>query len=188
MNKKYLKFSKHFFAGISILIFSLISIATSESESDKSKTESKSVENTQKNNWTYSEDTDKMEGTKIFYASTTSTNTVEFDFPYDGGSNFGIVVRNYEGKNEVLISVSKGQFMTSIGGSESVKVKFDDEKPELYSYNSAADASSDLIFLINSSKFIEKLKTAKTVMIETTFFNSGSQIMEFNVDDFHWEK
>jgi len=191
MNKRTIKLSKHILAALSILTFTFFCIA-SGSDSPSSTTE---LEKTTKNdatgkveNWSYSEQEDKMEGIKQYYASNTSTNEIEFEFPYSGGSTFDIIVRNNGKENEVLLTVSKGQFMMSIDGSERIKVKFDDEKPETYSYNSSADASSDVIFLNNSSKFLKKLKTAKKVMIETTFFDAGNKVIEFNVEGLKWDK
>lgn len=153
-------------------------IASAEQESE--------IEN--RPNWTYSEDEDKMEGTKQFFANCTSTNTVDFEFPYDGGSTLDIHIRNLRSENEALITVSKGQFMTSIGDSESLKVKFDNEKPMSFTYSSASDGSSDVIFINNSSKFISKLKKAKKVMLEVGFFNSGRKVLEFETEGLKWNK
>jgi hypothetical protein len=192
MNKKLLKFSKNSISILSFILFIVFALASGENKSSENNKENDSIqtstENTEKERWSYSEDEDKMEGRKQFYATNTSTNEVEFEFPYDGGSTFDIIIRNLGKRNEVLLTVSKGQFMTSIGSSDNVKVKFDDEKPVNYSYNSAADASSDVIFINNSQSFIAKLKTAKKVMIECTFFDAGRKIMEFDVEGLKWDK
>jgi len=141
-----------------------------------------------KSNWKYAVDTDKMSGTKRYFASTTSTNEIEFEFPYDGGSTFQLVVRNMGKRNEVLLSVSKGQFMTSIGSSEKIRIKFDDEKPFYVGYNSADDGSMDIIFLNSANKIINKLKKAKKVMIEAPFYDAGRQIIYFDVEGLKWDK
>lgn len=137
-------------------------------------------------NWNYNEDQDKMEGTKQLFASCTSSNSIEFEFPYDGGSTFDILIRNLGKENEALITVSKGQFMTSIGDSESFKAKFDDEKPMNFTYASSSDGSSDVIFINNSSKFISKLKKAKKVMLEIVFYDAGKKIIEFDTEGLKW--
>ncbi|MBN9299057.1 MAG: hypothetical protein J0I41_18805 [Filimonas sp.] len=138
--------------------------------------------------WSYEEEVDKMTSKKLFYASTTSTNTVEFKFPYQGGSTFTLNVMNREGKNEIAIQVSKGQFMSSLGGNKSVKVKFDSAEPVNYNYSSASDGSSNIIFLSNASKFITNLKGAKKLMVEAEFFNAGSKVLEFDVAGLKWDK
>lgn len=46
----------------------------------------------------------------------------------------------------------------------------------------------DVIFLNNSKKFINNLKKSKKVMIEATFFDAGSKVIEFDVEGLKWEK
>ncbi|MBN1325875.1 hypothetical protein JW977_02760 [Candidatus Falkowbacteria bacterium] len=138
-------------------------------------------------NWKYGENVDKMTSEKIYYAYTTSTNRIDFDFPYNGGSNFQLLVRNGGKKNEILLSVSKGQFMTSIGYSD-VRVKFDDNKPIVINYSSPSDGSYDTIFLKQSDTLISELKKSKKVIVEAEFFDEGNQLIEFNVEGFKWDK
>jgi hypothetical protein len=189
MNKKSFNLKSNLITAFAVGTFVIISLASGEDKSNNEKSDTTEQSSEKKSeNWNYSEDVDKMEGTKQFFASNTSTNEIEFEFPYDGGSTFDILVRNTGKENEVLLTVSKGQFMTSINGSETLKVKFDENKPENYSYNSASDASMDVIFLNNSKKFINNLKKSKKVMIEATFFDAGSKVIEFDVEGLKWEK
>lgn len=139
-------------------------------------------------NWVYKEDVDKMTSEKQYLAYTTSTNKVDFDFPYNGGSTFTLGVGNKSKENNIVLLVSKGQFMMSIGYSDTVRIKFDDEKPMDISYSSPSDGSSDRIFLSQANTLISKLKVAKKVMIEAEFFDGGNQIIEFNVEGFKWDK
>lgn len=156
---------------------------TTATTEQTSKAESKEVEN-----WEYSESVDKMEGTTRYFAMNTSTNQIDFDFPYNGGSNLNIVVRNMGKENEVLINISKGQFITSFSGSDKIKVKFDDNSPINYSYNSPSDGSMDVIFLNNSKDFLNKLKSSKEVMIECQFYDSGNKVFEFDTEGLEWDK
>ncbi len=139
-------------------------------------------------NWEYGTEKDKMSGQEMFFNSIISTNELEFEFPYNGGSSFRLTVRNMGKENEILLTVSKGQFMPSIMNSDNVRIKFDEEAPMDISYNSADDASSDVIFLTSVSKIISKLKTAKKLMIEAPFYDAGRQIILFNVEGFTWDK
>lgn len=152
------------------------------------QTSSDEIEEKKQSNWSYSEDEDKMEGTKQFFASTTSTNIIEFEFPYNGGSNLNIIIRNLGKENDAVLTISKGQFLTSFSDSQSFKVKFDDEKTSTFYFNSASDGSSDVVFISNSSKFISKIKKAKKVMIEIPFYDSGDKVFEFNVEGLEWNK
>ncbi len=174
-----------------IAAFLFMAIASGDdkkSEETKDSTGTAEVAKEVKSNWTYEESKDKMTNESSFFASSTSTNTIEFQFPYNGGSNFSLTVRNKGKENEIIIQVSKGQFMPSISGDETLRVKFDDEKPEVYTYNGAADGSADYIFLNESEQFLKKLKTAKKVMIEAPFYEAGRQFMEFDVAGLTWSK
>jgi hypothetical protein len=139
-------------------------------------------------NWKYSENVDKMTSEKRFFAEVKSTTKINFDFPYEGGSTFTLTVRQIEKKNNVLLSVSKGQFMTSISGDEeTLKIKFDEEKPMTVKYTSPSDGSSDVIFIKSEDEIISKLKNAKHIIIETEFYQAGNKQIEFNVEGLKWE-
>lgn len=138
--------------------------------------------------WTYTEDEDEMSGQKRYFGTCVSTNQIEFEFPYNGGSTFNLIIRNMGQGNEVILQVSKGQFITSISSSESCRVKFDDEQPSKFTYNSASDGSSDVIFINNAKKFISRLKKAQKLMIEVQFYNAGNQIIYFDVAGLEWDK
>lgn len=161
--------------------------STTENITTEDKTESKPQDEV-KSNWYYSEDADKMTNEKRYFASCVSTNEIEFEFPYNGGSSFTLTVRQMGQGNEIVLQVSKGQFMTSFSSSENIRAKFDEEQPLTFSYNSASDGSMDVIFLENSSKFLSNLRKAKKLMIEAPFFNAGRQHIEFDVAGLNWDK
>lgn len=190
--KKSFKGFAIFFAIFSIFVV-ILQIAASTDESTPSstpKSESKpevtETDTEFTGNWNYTQDVDKMEGNTRYFASTRSTNVEHFKFPFDGGSHFTLTVRNMSGHNEVLISVSKGNFIPSVMGDETVKVKFDTGTPSTYVYNSPEDISTDLIFIDKADKFLEDLKTAKKLLIEATFFDEGTRYMEFDVEGIEW--
>ena len=137
--------------------------------------------------WQYSEGEDRMSGDKSFYAQTSSSNEVDFEFPYHGGSTLSLTVRNSKGRNEVLVRISSGQFMTSISGDEHIRIKVDDNQPKNYSYNGAADGSTDVIFVNSANRFIADLKGASELMVEAPFYNEGRQIFDFEVDSLNWD-
>lgn len=176
---------------VTLMLFILLAIGSSDPENESQSSEaSTSVEsiNVSKETWRYSEGEDEMTGDKRYFAVTTSTNKINFEFPYDGGSTFKLTVRNMDNKNEVLLSVDKGQFITNVMDNQHLRVKFDDGQPTEYSYNSPADGSSDLIFLSPSKKFIEKVKSSTKLMIEAPFFDQGRQVIYFDVEDLEWDK
>lgn len=138
--------------------------------------------------WQYSESTDEMDNKKNFFAVITSDNKLNFDFPYDGGSSGYITIRNMDGKNSVAISIEKGQFMSNFNDSEYIRIKFDDNELEKYSFDEAADGSSDYIFPRQSLKLISKIKKSKNIKIEAPFYNEGRQVLNFTTEGLIWDK
>jgi len=180
--------------GVIVLLIIIANLGGSEENSTSTTSSNSTTEtptekaNEVKSNWQYSEDADKMTNEKMFFASCVSTNEIEFEFPYNGGSNFTLTLRNIGKGNEIVLQVSKGQFMPGIMSSEYCRVKFEDGETVKYTYNSAADGSADVIFLDNSTKFLTKLKTAKKLMIEAPFFDAGRQVINFDVEGLTWDK
>ncbi len=126
-----------------------------------------------------------MTDEKKYFARVTSTNEIEFDFPYHGGSNFDIVARKDGKETDLMLTVTKGQFISSMG-DEIISMKFDNGKVEKYYYTMAADGSADVIFFSNPAKIIKKLKGAKKVKIEAMFYDAGKKVIEFDVDGLKW--
>lgn len=169
-----------------LLVAIVLNSCEGSSSADKTTSETKTEEAAE--TWSYGEYTDQMNGDKKYYATCVSTNTLEFEFPYAGGSTFELAIRHHEGKgSDVRLEVSKGQFMPSIMNSEYVRVKFDDGEAAKFSYSGTDDGSATIIFLNNEKKFINKLKTAKKLMIEAPFYQAGRQIIQFDVEGLKWD-
>ena len=173
-----------------LFIICVIALASCDSPSNKpagETTEATAANNQLASVWNYIEDEDKMTNEKHHYATASSTNELEFNFPYAGGSTFELGILNRGQGNNVKLAVSKGQFMPSIMNDKTVRVKFDDDKPVNYTYVMPSDGSSDVIFINNENKFIARLKAAKKLMIEAEFFQEGNQIIYFDVSGLAWE-
>jgi hypothetical protein len=182
---------------IAVIMFILIIANLGNNESSTSATNIDSLTNStltkeeniiEEQHWQYTDNEDQMTNQKRYFASCISSNEIDFDFPYDGGSKFTLTLRNMGKGNEIVLQVSKGQFMPGIMSSEYCRVKFDNGETVNYTYNSAADGSADIIFLDNATTFYKKLKTAKNLMIEAPFFEAGRQIINFNVEGLKWDK
>ena len=143
-----------------------------------------SLNNEFKKGWVYKSEVDEMDGSTTKKAIIESSNAVEFDFPYNGGSTLGICIRKTKKYgNEVMISISNGQFISNeYNGTNYVTVRFDNNAPIKFSTVEPSDYSSDLLFLENSKKFIKLAKNAKTIKIEAPFFNEGSYVFTFDTN------
>lgn len=110
--------------------------------------------------WQYQEQSDKMRGAKTKHASIDSSNSVQFGFPYGGGSTLELYLRKSPKYGSgVILQISKGQFTCFMECT--VHVKFDGEKIERYGAAGAADGSSNVIFIQAYSRFVSKIRKAK---------------------------
>jgi len=145
------------------------------------------IEELDKPNWNYRESQDEMSGDTRYFASSYSTNRINFDAPYAGGSSFDLIIRNMDGKTSVLMTVSKGQFILGYGESKKARIKLDEEAPFTMTYSSSNDGSADVIFFDYPSKLIGEIKKAKKLMIEASFYSAGRKVVYFDVEGLEWE-
>jgi hypothetical protein len=131
------------------------------------------------NTWKYETKTDEFSGDKQSFATLTSSNELEFEFPYNGGSRFVLIIRNQnDGKGEeVMIKASKGQFLTY---DENIKVRFDEGEPVTYSISSSDDGSADVVFIKNPAGFIANLKASTAIKVEAPFYQAGRKVIYFD--------
>lgn len=156
----------------------------------ETKAESSKGEEISKSSWEYSEEKDEMRDSSTYYAVNISLNEVQFDFPYQGGSNAFITLR--KGKelgDDIIIGVNKGQFKSCIRNCK-IAVKFDNEKVENYTVVGSDSFANDILFLSGDKsikKFADKLKTSKKVVLELDFFQRGREQFSFNIEGLDWK-
>lgn len=150
--------------------------------------------------WTTTYKNDEMRGTARKFLQTESDNSVDFDFPYNGGAKLSIVLRskNTELKDgqkaedlkptEALLVISKGQFICHSFSECKISAKFDNGKILKYSMTESGDGSSDVIFFDNSPMFIKNLQNHKKLIIEADFFQAGSKQFKFDLEGYSTEK
>lgn len=135
--------------------------------------------------WVESTSVDEMTDTKNIWKSLTSDNTVDFDFPYEGGSTLKISVR-YMKKygTDVLLQISKGQILCNpYNGNDFATIRFDNDPPQKFKYKEAGDGSADCVFLNNSQKFIKLASKAKKILVQIPIFQEGNPTFTFTVDE-----
>jgi len=138
-------------------------------------------------NWSYSEDEDKVRGGTTYYATTSSTNSIDQDFPYDSDTTMSMMVRKSPAYGtDVILRISSGQMMCPSYDGCSGTVRFDDGAPQRVNFSGPADNSSDTVFVDGAKAFIGKLKKAKKVTIEKTLYQAGNPQFEFDVAGLEW--
>jgi hypothetical protein len=137
--------------------------------------------------WSYSEDEDKVRGGTTYYASTTSTNSIAQDPPYDSDTTMRLTVRKSPAYGtDVILTISSGQMMCPSFEGCSGTVRFDNGPAQHIRFNGPADDSSDTVFVTGAKSFIAKLKSAKKVTIEKTLYQAGNPQFEFDVQGLKW--
>lgn len=136
--------------------------------------------------WEYSEDEDKMNDAKTFYATITANETLQFSFPYDGGSTLNITLRKNASGTNAIIQVSKGQFISGVYG-QNIKVRFDSDKPLTYHCSKSSDYDPKVLFIDNASGFISKLKHADKMLLQVEFYKEGAPTLTFDTKALIWE-
>ena len=134
-----------------------------------------------KTSWQYGESKDSMRGTTDKYAVLTSSNVLNFSFPYNGGTSAELVIFSDKSRGYVIqLSVGKGQFL-----QKQMYLKFDDSKViEVTKFGDTTvredgSPNSVTIAMGRPKEFVKKLSDAKHLTIEAMFYQDGSQQIEF---------
>ncbi len=117
-------------------------------------------------------------------ASITSSNEVQFGFPYGGRQHAWLHIRKHPRYGrDVILTIERSQFICRIGGC-SVLVRFDDGQTARYSASEPADHSNNTLFITPFGRFTSNLAKAKRLRIEAQFYQEGARVLEFDVSGF----
>jgi len=132
----------------------------------------------EESHWIYDKKKDEMTSEVNNSAVLISDVVLPTDSTEEGGN--GVIMLMQDGKktNVVLKALAKDFISNSDGIT--VKVKFDNEKPT--DYICLESQSPDYIFIEKASIFLNKLKTAKKVLIKA----EGLNLMKFNATGLKW--
>lgn len=158
--------------------------SNNSNSADKTEATTSHPEET-KVNWKYETTTDKMDNSTSVYATTESTNELDFEFPY-GKSSFTLTLRKNSKGTDVILQGTKCQFITGIMGDKEYRIKFDNNSPMSVEADSPSDGDAKTVFLGSPKKIINQLKSAKTLTIEAEFYQEGFKTIDFNVGDLNW--
>lgn len=138
--------------------------------------------------WSYRSKEDKVRGGTSYFATTTSTNSVDLDPPYEGGSTLEMMARKSPAYgSDLLLILSSGQLLCHAYDGCYATVRFDDAPAERFALNEPSDNSSDTVFVADAEGFIAKLKRAKHVVLEVEIYQAGRPQFEFDVEGLDWE-
>lgn len=135
--------------------------------------------------WSYSTFKDDMTSKTGYTAFVTSTNSFEFEFPYQGKQHAKLTLRKHpRWGNDVMFSIEKGQILCHSYGDCSVRVRFDDGPSQTLTGTEPADNSSETVFIPGFQRFSSQLAKSKVLRIEVNVFHQGTLTASFDVDGF----
>lgn len=174
--------------GLAAIIWMYSDKTPSTSSGVVSTTQATESENVKPKNWQYETTKDEMRGIESKFATTVSTNTVDFDFPYNGGSKLILTLRKRGSEVDVMVSITKGQILCGIQNCEAA-FKFDGGAVQSITMSEPDNHSSDMLFVSydkTESKIINQLKSSKKLVVEVPFYQEGRKQFTFDVSGLQW--
>jgi hypothetical protein len=138
--------------------------------------------------WTYPDERPDEMGRVTKGAQLNSSNAASFGFPYQGEPHAALILRDSPKYGlDVMLKVERGQFVSSYT-KNFVTVKFDDGELAKFAVGEPEDGKSRLLFIRpdDAELFTSHLRNAKSLKIETDFFQEGPRVFEFNVRGLNW--
>jgi hypothetical protein len=134
--------------------------------------------------WNYSSLSDPMTSKETPLAQILSTNTVSLSFPYQGEQKMRLTLRAPGGRfgAAAMIQITKGQFQCSVYSCP-VMLRVDDRPAVTLTGSESADHDSTIVFL-PYARVVKMVTGARTLAIAPTFFQNGSPVVMFNVENF----
>ena len=131
--------------------------------------------------WTTSEFVNSLTNEKVAVTCQKSSNKLEFDFPYNGGSVGEICIRKGRTRGfEAYITITKGQILCSSFSYCSLQARFDGKPLTNFSGISPNDGATDTMFLLPAARVANELGRSKVFKIGVKFYQSGTQVLEFD--------
>jgi TonB family protein len=138
--------------------------------------------------WSYRSAPDKLRGGVELWACRLSSNAVRLGFPY-ATQPLQLCLRSGQGSDlDIYLDLPRGGQFECLGSDGcDVQASFDGAAPETIGASTPDDGSDDTIFLSDEASVLAKLKAAKRVVFEITFYQAGDQQLIFDVAGLRWE-
>lgn len=137
--------------------------------------------------WEYSESRDEMRETTAKFASITSENVVDLEFPYGEVNGQLWIRRRPEDGLNLAFEVDKGQVLCHSFSDDYVSMKFDDGPIQKFRCTGSSDGSSETAFVVDEQRALAALKRAKRTIVEAEFYQQGRQQFVFETAGLKWQ-
>lgn len=132
--------------------------------------------------WQYTTQDDPMGRGADRAAAITSTNTVDFSFPYAGPQHARLaLVNSARYKHQVRLDIERGQFTCSGYNGCALHARVDDRKAVRFTAAPAANGDATSLFVVDADGFVRALRGAHTLRVEAEFWQEGSTVFTFDV-------
>lgn len=134
--------------------------------------------------WVYDYIKDDLRDNTTEIAENKSLNEVNFDFPYNGGSNLILNIRKNHTGTDLYFVISRGQFLCGLIDGCDIAFRFDDGEILKVRAIGSDSHASDILFIKNTSmtlKLIEKIKKSKKLIVAPKFYQYGEVQFTFDV-------
>jgi hypothetical protein len=137
--------------------------------------------------WTYSDNTDPMTSKVTKFACTTSTNEVQLTFPYHNVTAQLCIRKSARRGLDAYVQLNgDGQMLCDIEGC-SLPIRFDSLPARRFPALESSDHSSNILFITRTASLVASLKKSTKATIEISFYQAGSQALEFPTDHLDWK-
>ncbi|RYC68212.1 hypothetical protein [Spirosoma sordidisoli] len=134
--------------------------------------------------WRY-EKTPGPTGSSVYKATLTSDNTVQFGYPYSGGSAVTMTIRQTNGSTYAYLEAANGTFTRSYQNG-SARIQFDGKPPVSYALSAAANGRANIVFFDAGEKLIAQLKRTRTMVVRLQFAGQPVREVRFTPVGFRW--
>jgi hypothetical protein len=135
------------------------------------------------NAWEYSEEADKMRGVVRKYASTESKDTI----PFGGFAQLRVslgVRKTGNSQSDAYLHI--GTAFGAFGCISRCRVNIKFDGGPITEIEVTTSDTLRTMFIASPDDFIDKLKHAKKLIVETAFVSSGTYQLEFDVSGLQW--
>ncbi len=134
--------------------------------------------------WIRDAQADDMTSKNSQSVSITSSNTLNFDFPYrDANNRAYLTIRQHPRYGlHVIFQINKGQIICGYDDCK-VLVRFDEGAASTFSAAESEDHDSKTLFIESPKRFIAAAKTAKKIRVQFTAYQQGAPVMEFDTPE-----
>lgn len=133
--------------------------------------------------WEYKTVRDEMRGTEVRVALLRSTNSVQLEFPYAGGSQLDLVLRQKSGIADAYLVIEKGQ-LACLSPSCKISARFDEG--DVIELVGEPGQNTSTVFLEHPQLISETIRLAKKLIVEVSLHNDGARQFKFDLDGLEW--